>query len=132
LHPLIAFIARTQSIAVCKEKILTVDFEVLLIKENPASDLVFKIILHPQIVVSYKHKEFDTRIFQFSQLSQHPHVTFGNHVVPLVPETEKGGHEKQDLRIGLYKVQAADEFLFAPLALVGIGRAKMLVGGKVY
>src|SRR5690606_33923684 len=92
LHPLIAFITRAEAVAMCEEKILAVDFEVLLIKENPASDFVFKIILHPQIVVSDKHKKFNSRIFQFSQLSQDTYVTFRDHVVPLVPEIKKVAH----------------------------------------
>src|SRR5690606_29147303 len=93
---------------------------------------LFKIIVHPQIVVSHKKVDFDSAVAKFGQFSKNTHKAFWYHRFVFKPKIKKIAEQKYHFGIVLNAVQPFHKNLFTRQAFGPSWRAKMVVAGKVY
>src|SRR5690606_29049430 len=93
---------------------------------------LFKIIVHPQIVVSHKKMDLYSTVAKFRQLSQNPHKAFWYHGFVLKPKIEKVAEQKNYFGIVLNAVEPLHKNFFPWKAFGLCGRAQMVVAGEVY
>ena len=119
------------SIAVPNKEMFVVENKFLWIVINGNIQFSFKIIVHPQIVVSHKKMDLDSAIAQFGQFSQNAHKPFWHHGFVFKPKIKKIAEQKNHFGIVFYAFQPFHKNFFAWQTFGLRGRAQMVVAGKV-
>src|SRR5690554_1022756 len=113
------------------KEMLVVEKELLRMVINGNVQFCFKIIMHPQIMVSDKKMDLDPAITEFCQFSQGSNESFWDHGFIFKPKIKKIAEQENCLGIVFYAVQPFNENLFTRNAFSIHWRAKMIVTGEV-
>ena len=115
---LVALVAGASAVAVDEEELLPFDGldDRLAMQFNP--DFIAQVTKTPQIVVADEQMHGDTRISELGQFALQPDETLGNHGFVLKPKVEQVAHQVKFLAVGTNRVQKAQEFPFALVAVL--------------
>src|SRR5690606_3891366 len=111
---------------------LIVENKFLWVVMNGNIQFFFKIIVHPQIVVSHKKMNLDTAIAKFGKFAKNTHKAFWHHGFVLKPKIEEVAEKKDNFGIVLYAFKPFHKNLFTRKAFGLCGGTEMVIAGKVY
>src|SRR5690606_14414920 len=110
--PLVPFVSRTFTIAVTDKEMFVIENKFLWVVINWNVQLLFKIIVHPQIVVAHKKVDLNAIVAKFCKFAQSSHKAFWNNGFIFKPKIEKVAEEKNHFGIVLNAVQPFHKNLF--------------------
>src|SRR5436190_18842727 len=93
---------------------------------------LFKIIVHPEIMIAYKEMNGDARVSDLGDLSDQSDRSFWNGVLVFVPEIKKISYEINFLRVVPDAFKPVHDHFFSLQADLGCRHTKVKIGSEVY
>ena len=102
-------VGRPETVAVCQIKHLTINFQCGALAVDGHAAFLFKIVVHPEVVVAREEMHLHAHVGQFADFSKQARVALRDDVFIFVPEVENVAQEINGIRLMLDAVEKIDQ-----------------------